>query len=99
MTNAPAAEQLVEQVKAVWPESEATYGDEPDGLGFIRTVSFDTKTSKELNDVLKAIEDERIESFRIAGKDRRLFVYFVPDVRADFRDRYPIEEVRAVLNG
>lgn len=92
-----AAQQLVDQVKALKPEAEATVDEEQDGLGFNRSVTFDEKTSKWLDPILDVIRDERIAS-RGFSRASRLTVTFVADTRADFAAPFEIDAVDRVLN-
>lgn len=95
----PAAAQLLSQVQAMRPDAEAEQGD-PDGFNRVRSITFDKTTSKWLEPIMRAVTDPRIHHTSYTGpkKDLRLTVTFVPDVRADRTQPFPIEEADAVLN-
>lgn len=88
----PAAEQLGKQVKELRPDATVTYGTDVDGIGYVRTVSFDAATTKWLSAILDVINDERISAYGKGG------VTFVEDTRADFATPFPLAEVDSVLN-
>jgi hypothetical protein len=96
MTIAPALQQFVAQVKNLRPDAKVQYG-EPDGIGFVREVSFDAQTGKVLKPILEVGIDPRIARFKIGGRERRMTVTVVSDTRADYRDPFPIEDVAEVL--
>lgn len=92
----PAAQQLIEQVTALRKSAKASPAAEPDGIGRIRVIEFDARTSTWLAPVLEAVRDDRIAALEFHGK--RLAVHFVSTTRADHRDPYPLAEVKAVLD-
>lgn len=94
---APAAQQLLDQVgEARTSMKKVTLGD-PDGLGRIRSITFDAATSRWLVPILNAIGDHRIREVEWAGKGRAT-VTFVSDYRADFKTEFPLDEVSHILN-
>lgn len=97
-TIAPALRTLLTQVAQVFPGGSYALG-EPDGIGFIRSVTFDPKTSKRLSPILSIINDERIGDIAVSGSKSKptVRVTFVPDTRADFATPFPLAEVRAAL--
>lgn len=95
MAIAPAAAQLVQQVRQVWPRATYEYGP-PDGIGFQRTVTFDKRTSKALGPVLLIVDDPRVRDL-VVESDKRVTVVFVADTRADHRTPFPLAEVQAII--
>jgi hypothetical protein len=93
----PAADQLIQQVTEVDENATCEPVGEPDGFGVTRDIKFDKATSKWLAPALEAIADDRIAATNLKGKAKELVVTFVPDVRADFRDGFPLNEVLEVL--
>lgn len=91
----PAAEQLLAQLDG---RRYRVRRGEADGIGRIRTLTFDPHTSRWLSPVLDAIGDERIKSITPAAKGRGCVIEFVADSRADFRTPYPLDEVSSILN-
>jgi hypothetical protein len=96
--NTPAADQLIDEVKAIDEKATAEPADEPDGFDRIRAIEFDAKTSKWLAEALDAIEDARIDGVDYDGKGKAV-VQFVADTRADDREPFSLAEVKAVLDG
>jgi hypothetical protein len=92
----PAAQELVNQVTESGRKFKVVRG-EPDGLGRIRSVTFDARTSRWLGPILVAISDSRIRSMSTNGKGQTT-VLFVADYRADFKDPFPIDAVDDILN-
>lgn len=95
-TLVPAAVQLLDQVADIRELIKVTHG-EPDGLGFVREITLDAKTSRWLAPLLDVIGDQRIKSVTVSGRGRAT-IEFVPDYRADFKDPFPLDEVDAILN-
>lgn len=93
----PAARQLVEQVADYFPDGKVEPAGGVDGLGVTRGMTFDETTSKWLGKILDAVDDERIAN--VTAHKGKVTVTFVPDVRADYADPYPIDEANEVLNG
>lgn len=91
---APAAQQLVEQVRDQHPAMSWKVVGEPDGYRVYRQVRFDTETSSWLRPILDAIRDVRITD---CSPDEQMVVTFVGDTRADWRDPYPLAIVAKVL--
>ena len=93
----PAAQQLLDQVgESRTSMKKVTLGD-PDGLGRVRSITFDAATSRWLSPILSAIGDDRIKDLTHASKSR-LTVTFVSDYRADFKTPFPLDEIDRVLN-
>jgi hypothetical protein len=92
----PAATQLLLQLSQDERKYKVSQG-EPDGLGRIRSLTFDAHTSRWLAPILDAISDPRIKTINTNGRGRAT-VTFVSDYRADFRSHFPIDEVDAILN-
>lgn len=91
----PAARQLINEVEAHDPEVEWAPAGKPDGLGVYRTIAFDPKAAKWLEDVLEAVRDPRITSTLI--KSRKLHVTFVSTTKADFVQGFGVAGAVAVL--
>src|SRR5262245_36283203 len=94
----PAAVQLITQVTQINPNVKAKAVDPPDGFGRHRSIEFDARTSKWLNDALLALHDPRIDYVQYTGKGRAI-VNFVADTRADHRTPYPLTSVLRILQG
>lgn len=92
----PAARQLISQVLDHHPDAEVTSNGEPDGYGVTREVTFDAKTSKWLDPILEAVDDDRIE--QVTHKAKKATVVFVADVRADHGHPFAIDDADGVLN-
>jgi hypothetical protein len=92
----PAAKRLISQVMDHHPEAEVTGNGEVDGYGVTRAVTFDAKTSKWLDPILEAIDDDRIE--QVTHKAKKATVTFVGDVRADYAHDFAIDEASQVLD-
>ena len=92
----PAAIQLITQVGESREKWKVTQG-EPDGLGRVRSITFDARTSRWLVPILDAIGDQRIRNIEWAGKGQAT-ITFVTDYRADFKTEYPLDEVSHILN-
>lgn len=91
-----AAKTLLRQVEEAKPKMKVDYG-EPDGLNRIRSLEFDTRTSKWLAPILEACADSRIAALPMSDKNR-LTVRFVPTVHADDTTPFQIAEADSVLN-
>lgn len=87
----PAMRQLLEQVAARNPDVDYELSD-VDGFDRYRSVTFDEATAEWLIPALRVIEDPRIAD----TVDRK--VTFVGDVRADFAQPFPIEDVADILS-
>lgn len=98
MTIAPALAQLVEQVSKMKSGAKYEYGDK-DGIGFVRSVTFDAPTSKAMSKVfgIALSTDDRIATVE-QGRGKKITVTVVADTRADHRTPYPLEAVEKVLN-
>ena len=92
----PAAKQLISEVRDHKPEAEVTATGDADGYGVVRSVTFDSKTSKWLDPILEAIDDERIAGVDHDGK--KAVVTFVGDVRADYAHPFQIADADQVLS-
>jgi hypothetical protein len=92
----PAAAQLIAEIGDTGRRYKVSSGD-PDGLGFIREVTFDPRTSKWLIPILDACDDERIMYSEYNNKGRATIV-FVRDTRADFKHPFGIAAVDKVLS-
>ena len=90
-----AAQTLMSQVDAR-RTAKITDGP-PDGLGRVRALTFDAKTSKWLEPILEACADPRIESLDKNGKNQ-LTVTFVSTTKADDRTPFMLDEADSVLN-
>ena len=90
-----AAIQLATQVQAMRPHSVINPVGSSDELDRFRGIRFDPGTSSWLAPTLDVILDERIAAMEFEGK--RLIVYFVPDVRSENRDLYPLIEAMRVV--
>lgn len=93
----PAARRLVDEVTALDAGLEAeTFGD-PDGYGVYRDVAFSGKKAAvdALFTSLELVEDERIASFH--RRERKIYVHFVGDVRADHVDAFDIDAAYKIL--
>lgn len=89
----PAATQLLSQIDRKFKVKSG----EPDGLGYVRTITLDATTSRWLVPILAAIGDERIADVHYEGKGQAT-ITFVPDYRADFKTPFPLDEVDHILN-
>lgn len=95
MPRAPyAMKTLVKQVSERREDAQAEYGD-ADGLGVYRTVTFDDSTSGWLADLSAVFLDPRVASSSLSD-DGSLTVTFVPDIRADQANDFPLDAVAAV---
>lgn len=98
MRYAPAAKQFITDVTSA---RDAKVGVKPtgeeDGYGVTRSIEFDAATSKWLAPILEAFTDPRIEGVDY-DTGKKLVVTFVPDVRADFTEPFPLAAVHSVLN-
>jgi len=88
------AQTLIRQVQQHKP-SATVNGGAPDGIGKIRSVEFDARTSKWLTPILEACADPRIQSLDTDKK--KLTVTFVPDIRADSPLLFPLDEADKIL--
>ncbi len=93
----PAAYQLMSEVEEQKPKFKVTYG-EPDGLGVIRSVTFDATTSKWLVPILDVLRDTRIKSVKVNGRNRAT-VRFVPTHWADHKEPFLLARIDEALNG
>lgn len=91
----PAVRRLIAQVALTDGSSPVSYG-EPDGIGYIRSISFSAKTGKWLYPVLMIVDDPRIKSVEWE-KRKPITVTFVDHTAADFDDEFPINAVLAIL--
>jgi hypothetical protein len=94
----PAAKTLIRQVDERRPDASHAISSEVDGIGRIRSVEFDAKTSKWLAPILEACADPRI-AFVKKNRKNRMTVTFVSTVKADHADPFALDEADAVLNG
>lgn len=92
----PAARQLITQVQHFKPNAKAKSVGDPDGIGVLRSISFDKATSKWLTPILEVIADERIAS--IDTTNTGTVVTFVADTRSDHRTEFPLGAVFDVLS-
>jgi hypothetical protein len=95
---APAAAQLADQVFVINTNMKCSPHGEVDGFGRFRAIEFDARTSKWLVPALEAIQDERISHIDYEGKGKAQ-IFFVPTVKADHRDTYPLATTLRVLRG
>jgi hypothetical protein len=79
------------------PKFKVTYG-EPDGLNVIREFTFDATTSKWLVPILKVLNDTRVRSVKVNGKNRAT-VRFVPTHWADHKEPFLLARIDEALNG
>lgn len=84
------AATFIEQVNELRKSAKHERG-EPDGLGVIRSITFDKATSKWLGDALDYIDDERIVDVTTA-KDQTTVHFSTESAVADQRERYPLAE-------
>lgn len=91
-----AAETLAQQVTELRKSAKVEIADDPDGIDVHRAVKFDKATSKWLEPRLDAINDPRIASLDVSKEV--LTVTFVPDMSADTRDPFPLDEADALLS-
>lgn len=93
MSVAPAAKQLLKEIKAIYPEGETQVLPDRDGLGVQREVRIDKATAAGIGDVvLEALEaDARIEQVVRSNKGAR--VVFVSTVQADYAHPFDIASV------
>lgn len=93
----PAARQLIRQVTEHREDATWTVNGNPDGFGRHRSVLFDAETSQWLAPIMEVLAkaDDRIASAETDGD--RVEVTFVPDIRADSRQPFQIDEVDEVL--
>lgn len=68
---------------------------EPDGLGVVRDIRFDKRTSKWLAPLLEAIEDPRIAEANVTEAGY-LHVTFVAGPQADDRRKFPLDDAATV---
>lgn len=85
-----AAQTLLEQVKAEKSRASMKEVSDPDGLRVVRVVRFDKTTSKWLQPILEAMDDDRIVD--AWNKGGYLHVTFSPGPNADDRRPFPLEE-------
>ncbi len=98
MSRTPLAMRtLIRQVQSL-RNSVETEASDLDGLGVLRKVAFDKDTSEWLAPLAEVFgTDERIADHYI--RDDRLFVVFVPDIRADrAQPDFVLAGIDAVLN-
>ena len=92
----PAGYQLMAEVEEKKPKYKVTYG-EPDGFNVIRDLTFDATTSKWLVPILKILNDTRVKSVKVNGKNRAT-VKFVPTHWADHKDPFLLDRIDKILN-
>jgi hypothetical protein len=90
-----AALTLIEQVRVERPKAKVEHADEPDGLGVVRSIKFDKRTSDWLAPLLESIHDPRIQSTKVTEAGY-LYVTFIPQPQADQRTRFPLAEAAEV---
>ena len=93
----PAARTLIRQVDELRPDASHAISQEVDGIGRIRAVEFDAKTSKWLEPILEACDDPRIAGTKKSRKNR-MTVNFVTTTKADSPAPFALDEADAVLN-
>ena len=93
----PAGYQLMAEIEEHRPKFKVTYG-EPDGLSVIREFTFDATTSKWLVPILKVLNDTRVRSVKVNGKNRAT-VRFVPTHWADHKEPFLLARIDEALNG
>ena len=91
----PAVQALQEEVASLRPKGKVTPSGEPDGLGYIRSLTFDSATGKWITPLLDLLNDERIESVEEVGN--KVVVTFVADPRADHADQFGLAAIDDVL--
>lgn len=74
---------------------DVKFGD-PDGLGVVRGLRFDKRTSKWLAPLLDEMNDDRIEEVYVTEAGY-LHVNFVADRKADDRRKFPLDEAATVI--
>lgn len=91
-----AAQTLIEQVRAEKPKAKVENASEPDGLGVVRTIKFDKRTSAWLAPLLEVIDDERISGIQVTDAGY-LHVTFIARPQADQRARFPLAAAAQVI--
>lgn len=93
MSVAPAAKQLINEIKAIYAEGDTEVLPERDGLGVQREIRIDKTTASSMGDVvLEALEsDPRIAEMVRSNKGVR--VVFVSTVQADYAHPFDIASV------
>jgi hypothetical protein len=93
MSVAPAAKQLLKEIKAIYAEDDSEVLPERDGLGVQREIRIDKASASSMGaDVLEALEsDPRIAEMVRSNKGVR--VVFVPTVQADYAHPFDLASV------
>lgn len=89
-----AAQTLIDQVQALYPNVEITYG-EPDGLDVIREITIDRKVGKEIWPALSADLDRRIENGKLARQGGLVLTFSHLSLIADQRGPFDLSSVDA----
>ena len=91
-----AAKVLIRQVLSARPKARIDAHGEPDGLGVVRALRFDKRTSAWLAPLLEELGDPRFTSVNVSGAGY-LHVTFVSDRHADDRTPFALDDAETVL--
>lgn len=86
---------FTEQVQALRKSAKFERG-EPDGLGVVRSLTFDKATSKWLEPILDHLDDDRIVGYGTGSKGLLTVLFSEKSNVADQRDDYPLEAAAEV---
>lgn len=91
-----AAKVLNAQVVERKKQAKMVAASEPDGLGVVRTVSFNKATAKWLHPLLEVMGDPRIETTEVTADG--LAVTFVASRLADDKGPFNFDDAQDVLS-